>query len=78
MALSRAELEAVRQAAINVPPNVRSEVHFTFTADFIVALFQGLIDLSEAKDVAEAKVAELTAVKVAPVVEEPIEEELKP
>lgn len=64
MALSKAELQAVMQAAINVPPNVRSDVHFTFSADFIVSLFQGLIDLAEAN---QALAVELEEVKAKPV-----------
>lgn len=79
MALSKAELQAVMQAAINVPPNVRSEVHFTFSADFIVSLFNGLIDLVDANQALavekEAAVAELMAARAVKA-EEPLPESL--
>jgi hypothetical protein len=82
MALSKAELQAVIDAATNVPPNLQEDVHFTFSAAFIVNLFQGLIALTDAKDVAVARVVELEAeltAQAAPVqiAEEPIEE-IKP
>jgi hypothetical protein len=82
MALSKAELQAVIDAATNVPPNLQEDVHFTFSAAFIVNLFQGLIALTEAKEAATARVVELEAeltAQAAPVeiAEEPIEE-IKP
>jgi hypothetical protein len=77
MGLSKAELQAVIDAAINVPPNLREDVHFTFSAAFVVNLLQGVMALQDEKDTAEARVVELEAVMAVPVkiIEEPILEE---
>jgi hypothetical protein len=72
------EIQAVITAAELIPPTLRTEVHFTFAAQFVIDLLTGVITYKNEAEIQTAKATalevELAEIQAAPIKVEPIEE----